>query len=303
MTLRELPADIREQSFWRDQSEHKQVTTAWELARRGGWSPCCGAGSRLPSERWSRAGCALCLTPSALTESRSTDRMLKGLKCHQNPSPIDTAHILFGLLIPKRLISPVKRQCEALLESWLPHLKKIRVGISPWLGGQTRTELMHPECLLSEQSPSIVGSPRAATTERSVLFPMLGSPREGLELPNCTPAADWRSSFYPLSRDIVKGIISTQHLKPEFPVTSDDRISLACIRFTLFRYCIKETLFLRNQKNKLSLWAGDDFDKQLYLWTRRALVFSMCLSLNLSVPGLFQLARNSDGLCWQPLAL
>lgn len=254
-------------------------------------------------QRWSRAGRSLCLTPSALMESHSADRMLKGLKCHQNPSPIGHSTYPIWPADPKETDFTCKETMRGTVGKLASTFEENQGWNFSLIGWPDKNWAHAPRVFIEWTIPQPRWESEAATTECSVLFPMLVSPREGLGLPNCTPAAGWRSSFYPLSHDTVKGIISTQHLKPEFPVTSDDRISLACIRFTLFRYCIKETLFLRNQKNKLSLWAGDDFNKQLYLWTRRALVFSMSLPLNLSVPGLLQLARNSDGLCWQPLAL
>lgn len=46
----------------------------------------------------------------------------------------------------------MKRQCLALLESWLPLFEEAGVG-SLCLGARMKSELLHPQRLLSERSP------------------------------------------------------------------------------------------------------------------------------------------------------
>lgn len=161
--------DVRGQRLWRNQINAQSVITTWGLTGRQGWSPSLGAGFRQPSAKTAQ-GWLHWLARSV----SSYGIPFCGPDAQQPTSVISptwhTAYIPFGLLIPKRLIAPIKRQHRARLESWLPLSKKIGAGSSACLGAQTRTELVHPKGLLSEQSPNIVGDPSAATTEWS-FFP------------------------------------------------------------------------------------------------------------------------------------
>lgn len=121
----------------------------------------------------------------------------------------------------------MKRQCLALLESWLPLFEEVGVG-SLCLGARMKSELLHPQRLLSERSPD--------RDREACLCPAVTAMREAgvppppdISLLSTVPgtAGDGFDSN-PYSP------CSLLHLKIRFP---------AFIRFTPFRYCIKEPLF------------------------------------------------------------
>lgn len=126
----------------------------------------------------------------------------------------------------------MKRQCLALLESWLPLFEEVGVG-SLCLGARMKSELLHPQRLLSERFPDRdpgrrrPGSQSLPCRDRHARG--WGPPRPDISLLSTVPgtAGDGFDSN-PYSP------CSLLHLKIRFP---------AFIRFTPFRYCIKEPLF------------------------------------------------------------
>lgn len=103
------------------------------------------------------------------------------------PAPFDTQHVSHSACsYQKEWFHIIKRQCQALLEAWLPHIQKIRAG-SPV--GVLRQELS--PC--TKVSVNVVRNPNTAMSEISLFFffwpPLLFPPCQGLELLNSIPGA------------------------------------------------------------------------------------------------------------------
>lgn len=146
-TLRDLWGSHQKTELMeKPKSKHKiatrQVITTQEWMILEGWRSGCGTG-RQPAtisgchlQGWPNSGCTHRLTPSSLMDSLSVHLTSICLQASSEPSlpclPTYT-HIMFGLLIPKRVISPYRDNSSHCWKVGFHVSRKSELGLLVWV--------------------------------------------------------------------------------------------------------------------------------------------------------------------------